>query len=112
MPTGDAAISGQCSWKNHVLNLHANSRGQVEQWTESFLLLKKDTARAHPNANAGVIRRNIRSQVKQSPAVGHGDGLGAAQDVQFSEQRLDVALDGDFRDGETGADQFVGLAFR
>ncbi len=40
-----------------------------------------------------IICRNEPSQPKQSPAVGNGDCLGAAQDVQFSEQRLDVALD-------------------
>ena len=49
--------------------------------------------------------------MKQSPAVGHGDCLGAAQDVQFSEQRLDVALDGDFCDGQVRAN-VVGIAPR
>ena len=58
---------------------------------------------------------NVRdqfSQPKQSPAVCHGHCLGAAQDVQFSENGLDVALDGDFRDGQVSSDQLVRLAFR
>src|SRR6266849_3451005 len=59
-----------------------------------------------------IICRNELSQPKQSPAVCNGDCLGAAQDVQFSEQRLDVALDGDFRDRQASTDQLVGLAFR
>ena len=52
------------------------------------------------------------SQVKQSPSVRHGDCFGAAQDVQLSEQGLDVTLHGDFRDGQVGANQFIGFAGR
>jgi len=66
---------------------------EIGQWSESVLLLKKDAEREPQNANAEIICPNELSQPKQSPAVGHGDCLGAAQDVQFSEQRLDVALD-------------------
>ena len=30
--------------------------------------------------------------MKQSPAIRHTDGFGAAQDIQFSEKRVDMAL--------------------
>ena len=50
--------------------------------------------------------------MKQPSAIRHGDGFGAAQDVQFSEERLDVALDSDFRDCQIRADQFIWLSFR
>ena len=59
-----------------------------------------------------IICRNELSQPKQSPAVCHGESLGAAQDVELFEQRLNMALDGDFGDRQIGADQLVGLGFR
>ena len=49
--------------------------------------------------------------MKQAPAVRHGDGFGPAQDVELAENGLDVALDGDFGNGERCADEFVGFAF-
>jgi hypothetical protein len=38
------------------------------------------------------ISGTIGSQVKQSPAVGHGDRLGAAQDIEFFEKRLNMSF--------------------
>src|SRR6267143_6588396 len=69
------------------------------------------TARSEPSVCRAMCGDQF-SQPKQSPAVCHGHRLGAAQDVQFSENGLDVAFDGDFRDCQSSADQLVGLAFR
>src|SRR6266571_282094 len=112
MPPDDATSSGNGSRKKHAPSLPRSPRVEIEQWTESVLILKKDAERELPNANAEIIHRNELSHPKQSPAAGHGESLGAAQDVQFSENGLDVALDGDFRDGQANADQLVRLAFR
>ena len=60
----------------------------------------------------GLPTEMLFSQVKQPSAVGHGDGFGAAQDVELFENGLDVALDGDLRDGQVSADQFIGFAGR
>ena len=68
--------------------------------------------REQRNANAEIIRRNELSQPKQSPAVCHGDGLGATQDIELLENGLDMALDSDFRDRQINSDQLVWLAFR
>ena len=112
MPPDDATASGKCSRKNHAPNLRSSTRLKIEQWTEIVLLLKKDTEREQQNANAEIIRRNELSQPKQSPAVCHSDGFGAAQDIELLENGLDVALDGDFSDRHRRADELVGLAFR
>src|SRR6185295_13605962 len=112
MPPDDATASGKCSRKNHAPNLRSSTRLKIEQWTEIVLLLKKDTEREQQNANAEIIRRNQLSQPKQSPAVCYSDGFGAAQDIEFLENGLDMALDGDFRDRQISSDQLVGFAFR
>ena len=69
---------------------------------------EKNAFWAKPDANAVLSRL----QMQQAPAVGHTNSLGAAENVEFSEERLDVALDGDFGDGEICPDKFVGLAGR
>src|SRR5438876_10194434 len=72
---------------------------------------RSPTKEGYPVLNRSKQRsRRKESQMKQSPPVGHSDGLRPAQDVEFSEKRLDVALDGDFRNSQVSPDQFVGFA--
>ena len=61
-----------------------------------------------------VIRvwRRLRRRHYDLVVVGHTNRLGPAENIELSEERLDVALDGDFGDSEIRPDKFVGLAGR
>ncbi len=54
--------------------------------------------------------------MQQTFAVGYGKRLGTAQNIELSEERLDMALNGDFSDRQGVAENLVvlilGLSWR
>src|SRR6266566_10098211 len=52
-----------------------------------------------------------KSQMKQPSAIGHGNCLCPAQNIELFENSLNMAFDGDFSNGHRRADEFVGSAF-
>jgi hypothetical protein len=103
-------------------------RVEIEQWAERALLPKKEGASKQisapgfpssgsmwwpvlPSTNPGAAgSRQEPSKTKQSLFAGHSNRFGAAQYVQFAEDRLDMALDRHLRDRQIHPDELVGLA--